>query len=488
MPNKNYEVKIATYVIVFGSFLSIIFLSCDKIQGGKTKEQGQQDSIVAKIDSIANYYLSSNKVAGFSIAVLQDRDTLYAKGFGYSNLENKTPVTTETIFPMASISKLVTSVASMKLVEEGKLSLENILFEILPDFPRSEQAKKIKIKHLLSHTSGLADYAAYGDSLFLSTNLVLKKQDYYHFFENNELLFEPGTRFSYSNSGFVLMGFVIEQLSGMSYEDFIEQNISQPLRLSTLKHLNRNKESGTSIRYDLADSSFIVSMMDTVYYFKGDGGLSATALDLARLPFELVDGNILSEQSLNTMIQTTQFPDESISDYGLGVRNGMFEGNRVWGHTGGHINYWSTLAFFPEKSVSVVVFANTDLSPVDALKIEGEVALAVLGKQEPDLENLALKEADLSVYIGEYANLKEAYVEDDTVLIMQYEDDKNHLYRAKKNNTSKGLKLYFLGNHTFASKKYPMDRIVFDINTQGKVVGFRDYYNGLYMQMGKRIK
>jgi len=121
-------------------------------------------------------------------------------------------------------------------------------------------------------------------------------------------------------------------------------------------------------------------------------------------------------------------------------------------------------------------------------KIEGEVALAVLGKQEPDLENLALKEADLSVYIGEYANLKEAYVEDDTVLIMQYEDDKNHLYRAKKNNTSKGLKLYFLGNHTFASKKYPMDRIVFDINTQGKVVGFRDYYNGLYMQMGKRIK
>jgi CubicO group peptidase (beta-lactamase class C family) len=486
MPNKKNKMKRRNLIIFCICFVSILF-SCESNSYEKGVELTSTNSIVSRIDSIANSYLNSNKIVGFSIAVLQDREILYSKGFGKSDIENDKSVTAETIFPMASISKLITSIATMKLVEEGKLSLENTLFEVMPDFPRPDQAKSIQIRDLLSHTSGLADYAKYGDSLFVQENIFPKKDEYYYFFENNELLFTPGSKFSYSNSGFLLMGLIIEKITGNLYEDFIEQTISKPFKLSSLKHLNRNKENGTSIRYDLSDSTFVRSMMDTVYYFKGDGGMSATATDLARIPFELVDGNILSEKSIKAMMLPTHFEDESISDYGLGIRNGEFAGYKVWGHTGGHSNYWSTLAYYPEKRLSIVVFGNTDYSPVDALLIEGKVALVALNEIETNLEAQESKQTDLSIYTGEYSNFKEYMSPDDAQIIQSNKEDNNRLYRRYKNSTSTGMKLYYLGNHTFAPENYPMDRIVFDINKAGKVVGLRDYYNGLYMQMGKKI-
>lgn len=214
--------------------------------------------------------------------------------------------------------------------------------------------------------------------------------------------------------------------------------------------------------------------------------MSATATDLARIPFELEDGNILSEQSLKTMMLPTHFADESISDYGLGVRKGAFAGFKVWGHTGGHSNYWSTLAYYPEKGISIVVFGNTDYSPVDALLIEGDVALIALDEVETNLEKREVKHTDLSIYAGEYSNFKEYMSPDDAQIIQPNKRDSNRLYRKYKNSTSEGMKLFYLENHTFAPEKYPMDRIVFDINKAGKVVGLRDYYNGFYMQMGKK--
>lgn len=471
--------------ILFLYTLLIFTFSCQSEERTLPSESTNKSTLTARIDSVAEYFLQTGEMAGFSIAVLQGEDTLYAKGFGYSDLEQKKPVTASTIFAMASITKLHTALATLMLVDEGKLSLDQSLLESLPDFPRPDQGRKVMLRHLLSHTSGIEDYAEHMDSLYIQEGIFPAQQDYFDFFEKKELRFEPGTEYSYSNSGFILMGMIIESVTGMLYEDYIEQKIAQPLDLASLKHLNRQDRGAVSRRYELTDSGFVLSQMDTTFYFKGDGGLSATALDLAHVPLGVVGGKLISTAAAKALMTPFVFSDGSRTDYGLGLRQGTFEGRRVWGHTGGHINYWSTLAFFPESKTSIVVFGNTDLSNVDALLIEGLVALAVFNLPEPDLASLR-RDTDLSLYEGEYSRIDEDYYKDAPLLMRRYEEDPNHLYRSRKNSDSKGGKLIYLGDHTFAPEDYPMDRVVFEVQ-EGQVIGFKDYYNGLYMQRRSKL-
>jgi CubicO group peptidase (beta-lactamase class C family) len=456
----------------------------------KTQTSGDEEistSIEARIDSIAQDYLRNGSLAGFSIAVLQQGDTIYNKAFGYRELETKSLATKHTIFAMASITKLHTAVATMKLVEQGKLSLSQTLLEVMPDFPRPEQARQITIRHLLSHTSGLKDYAEYVDSLYKYENVAPTKQSYFDFLETQELLFTPGSTFSYCNTGFLLMSFIIEKAAGMPYEDFIEKTIAAPLGLQSLKHLNRQRPSDVSRYYQLVDTTFQRSEMDSVFYFKGDGGLSATALDLAHVPFGLSDGKIISQASLDEMQNPGVFPDGNRTGYGLGMRAGIFEGQRVWGHTGGHRNYFSTLVFFPDRQLSIAVLNNTDDAPADALLIEGDVAMAVLGLEPPNLASLEQESIDLNRYVGLYSNEREAYVTGYGTTIYRDPGD-NHLYRRNTQNTSDGTRLYFLGDHTFAYEQFPMDRLVFNLDEDGSVVGFQDYYNGLFLVLRRKVR
>lgn len=466
-------------------FIILLTAACTDSPQSPHQANGEKALITHRIDSIASYYASKGQLAGFAIAVLRDGDTIYNQAFGYRNLEQKLAATTHTRFDMASVTKLHTAVAAMKLVEEGRLSLDQTLLELMPDFPRPNQASKITVQHLLSHSSGLADYTEYGDSLFFKARISPQKQDYMNFLANKELYFEPGTSFSYSNTGFILMAFIIEKVSDMLYEDFIEQIISQPLGLSSLKHLNRNWKETTSHIYQWEDSGFERSEMDSVFYFKGDGALSATAIDLAHVPPGLAAGKVISSESLTKMKMPIIFPDGNQSDYGLGMRTGNFGGYEVWGHTGGHHKYLCMLAYFPEKKVSIAVLTNTVGAPTDALSIEGEVAMAVLGISAPDLASIEKPAPDSEKYTGIYHHITELSVpRSGTLITLNTEDD--HLYRKREGSESKGAKLFYLGNHTFAYQLYPMDRMVFNMDDRGMAVGFRDYYNGLFGAMRKR--
>ena len=117
---------------------------------------------------------------------------------------------------------------TMKLVEEKKLSLENTIEELLPDFPNTDQAKQINLKQLLDHTSGLKDYASVIDSIYMITRVDPTVQDYYNFFQYHPLDFEPSTHFNYSNSGYVLMAEIIEQVTGNSFEEELNRIINLP--------------------------------------------------------------------------------------------------------------------------------------------------------------------------------------------------------------------------------------------------------------------
>ena len=189
-------------IILYVFCVGIVLMDCSKEKSNENIDNSDK-KISLKLDSIGDEFLSDQKVMGFSIAISKDETMLYNKSYGKTDTLKIKRTQNETIFNLASISKLVGATIAMKIVEEGKLTLDQTLEELLPDYPNKEQARKIKFRHLISMTSGLKEYAPVFDSIYLQTKIPPSKQDYFEFFSQQEVDFEPGTYYKYSNSGFV---------------------------------------------------------------------------------------------------------------------------------------------------------------------------------------------------------------------------------------------------------------------------------------------
>src|SRR5690606_10720812 len=194
---------------------------------------------------------------------------VYSRGFGFIDSMNMKPVTAENYFLMASITKLVCAAMVVKLVEEQKLNLDQALSELLPDFPNKEQAKKVKLRHLLSHTSGLKDYAEVIDSVFLATGINPTKADFYNFFGTNNLDFDPGQHYNYSNSGFLLTAMIIERVTGNSFGEELNRIINQATGLDIQLVADRVSDDRTTSAFEFEDSSLVYQPHWT--WIKGDG-------------------------------------------------------------------------------------------------------------------------------------------------------------------------------------------------------------------------
>ncbi|MCB0658021.1 MAG: beta-lactamase family protein [Saprospiraceae bacterium] len=420
---------------------------------------------------------------GFSIAVLSEGDTLYAKGFGYADPAKSIPVDDKTIFNIASVTKPHTAAIALKLEEEGKLNLESYLLDYFPDFPSIPGAHKIKLKHLLSHTSGLPDYIEFMDSVFLVTRVDPVIDDYFSFLTGKSLLFEPGTNFSYSNTGFVLITHIIERVSGEDYSELIQRVIAHATGSGSLnlQKFNQNKSSYSPL-FTRTDSGFVTSLMNELTYIQGDGGLSTTALELAHFPPALVLGKVVGSRSMDKMQTGFILDKKMMSDYGLGLRMGWFEGEKIIGHTGGGMSFISTLGYFPERKISIAVLVNSEGGQEDALSIFGPVALVSLGKGTPDLAKLENSLVNPQYYVGNYSRPED---KESVVSIVVYPGD-SRLYRKRNGSNTRGEALIYLGNHSFAPEHYPMDRMEFMVDGNGSALAIKDYYNGFFLNLRMR--
>ncbi len=469
----------------FTYFIICYFLvSCNEKPKTTALIMNKETSVSKKIDSLGDHFLNEGKVLGFSIAVLQQGDTLYNKAFGYTDLEKTRPTTTETTYKIASITKAHVASMVLKLEEEGKLSLEDPLYKWLPDYPNKEDAQKIKIRHLISHTSGIPDYINIVDSLFLETGNPPNKDTYYNFVKDRPLLFDPDSGWSYSNTGFVLTAMIIEKATGSSYENEIQRIIADPMNFKHLRHYSESQSPQRSSTFEFKDSLIAHSDWDKFTWIRGDGGLTNTALDLAHFPLGLVNGVLLSNQSLKKMTEPQTLTNGIKVDYGLGLRMGDFEGVKIWGHTGGEATSWGMLKYMPEKGVSIAVLVNTNNTPHDALEIWGQVALSVLGKEIPQPKNLNIEAQKLENIVGEYSYVD--YPHTRYISVVRYDDDQ-YLYVKRKDSDAKGVKLYYLGNNKFSMETYPMDRIIFHENTEGIILGYSLYANGSFRGLRTKV-
>lgn len=432
-------------------------------------------TLSTRLDSLGHQIMDRGAVVGLAIAVAHRDRVLYENGFGHIDSTRSVPVDSSGVFLLASVSKLIGATVVMKLIEEGRLNLDDPLAELLPWFPDVEQARRITVRHLLTHTSGLQDYAAVIDSVYLDTRVDPDRDDFMEFFRTHDLDFAPGTDFNYSNSGYYLLPLIVEQVTGRTFEDELDRIVNRPAGIGLAMIRERVDDPHLTQVFELADST--LDHLAHWPWIRGDGGLTATAGDLVRFPFAWAT-RIVSEDTFDAMCAPAVLPDGTPTGYGLGVRTGRFEGERVVGHTGGNRTTLAVMKYYPDLQIATVVLVNVDGTPTDALYIEGYVSLEVLGKDEPDLEALEIRSEPLDRFLGEYAEHGNHYASGRPLELVRHADDP-HVHRRYVGSDSRGQRLYYLGDDTFGYDPYPMDRIIFVTDRDGHVVAFNSFWNGL---------
>lgn len=441
--------------------------------------EGHKDSVADRIDEIAESAISEGPIAGLSIAVLRGQDVIVSKGYGYADLEAKVPATADTIYDIASVTKLFTAVAIMKLVQAGKLDLDDDLASLLPELPNADQARRITVRQLLNHTSGLADYVVAHTEYWLTGGKPVTSAWVLDYLAGRPLMFEPGSQWSYSSSGFYLLGMIVERVSGLPYNQYVRDEIAAPLGLAATAPCDGVFGSAPATRgYGVAESGLVANRLFGAPNIVADGGLCSTVGDLARLPAALARGDVVNAASLAEMRERTTIASGVAIDYGLGVRRGVLEGHELWGHTGGMESYWAVLARYPEDDVTIVVLVNTEGAGEDALTVEGNVARVVLELDEPVLADLPVTPAEATTYGGTYQRGPNRF---------RIYSEAGRLRRAVEGSDRPPGTLMHQGEGSFAfTVEYPMDRLVFHV-VDGRAVGSSEYYNGVFAEYSRRM-
>jgi D-alanyl-D-alanine carboxypeptidase len=288
-----------------------------------------------------------------TVLVARNGKILIEKAAGSANRETKASATPETQFRLGSMNKMFTSVATLQLIESGKLSFDDAIAKHIPDYPNKELASKVTIRHLLTHTGGTGDI--FGPE-FSKNRLALREHsDYINLFGARPLLFAPGSRYQYSNYGFVLLGRIIEKVSGMSYYDYVRSHIFEPAGMKSTDSRPETDNVPNRAAGYLRRNTEWVSNADTLPWrgMAAGGGYSTTG-DLLRFALALESGKLISKSMLAEA--TTSHSQQY--GYGFAVQGEGLLKN--YGHSGGAPGMSGDLRIFPELGYVVVSLSNLD--------------------------------------------------------------------------------------------------------------------------------
>lgn len=311
-----------------------------------------------------------------SVLVAKDRIPIFLKAYGLASREFNVPNRVDTKFNLGSMNKMFTAVAIAQLVEKGKLTYEEFIGKSLgSDWIKEETGKKVMIKHLLSHTSGLGSY--FNEKFMKSSRLLYRNvDDYRPLVVDDAPAFEPGSNWQYSNTGFLLLGAIIEKVTGQSYFDYVRENIFKPAGMvNTDSYEMDSPTPNLAIGYfkDFRGESPVWKNNIFEHVVKGGpaGGGFSTAEDLFRFDIALRDNKLISVASRELLM--TAKPELKSPDYGYGFGIGRSEKlGRTAGHSGGFSGISSVLRMYLDSGSAVVVLTNYGVQSQVALqKIEG---------------------------------------------------------------------------------------------------------------------
>jgi D-alanyl-D-alanine carboxypeptidase len=357
--------------------------------------------IAATIEEMEITVFSDDTAPGAAVLLATQGQILSKRGIGRANLEHQVPLEPDMPFRLASLTKPFTATAILMLVESGQLALTDPLDQLSPEFPMGSD--DITLEHLLTHTSGIAEYTE------LSEWLAMQRQDVrvhqlIDLFKDVPRTFAPGERWSYCNSGYILLGAILEQITGISYADFLGEHIFTPLgmRSTFLETPNRPITPHLVNGYTRTPSGYLPAEYFSPTHFYAAGGLISTLEDIARWFAALSTGDLLCPETLRRMWTPYRLADGRSTRYGYGWFLSECQGQPVVEHHGSLPGCANYLLALPEDDILVIVLSNEDggLNRVERLTLE--IAAVTLGKPYPSPTSIPLSSAELNRFEGTY--------------------------------------------------------------------------------------
>jgi CubicO group peptidase (beta-lactamase class C family) len=437
-----------------------------------TAQQQPQPDPVPRMEQIVQSFAGNHAFMG-SVLVARDGKTLLDKGYGFANLEWQIANTPATKFRLGSITKQFTAASILLLEERGKLKTDDPVKKYMPDAPAAWD--KITIFHLLTHTSGIPSFTGFPDYHKREWE-TMTPQQLVDWFRDKPLEFEPGTKWNYSNSGYVLLGYLIEKISGQSYAGFVQENIFTPLGMKDSGYdsnsaIIERRAAGYSPGKNGPENAGFINMTIPL----SAGGLYSTTDDLLRWEQGLFGGKLLSPASLAKM--TTPFKE----DYAFGLEVSVHNGHKTISHDGGIQGFNTSLTYYPDDKCVVAVLAN--LNGPAAGQIASALGKVAHGEKvvlSSERKEITLSPEQLAKYPGTYGM---ALSEDrpDVPLVITLEDGK---LMAQLNNQRK-LPI-FAESETLFFYKVVDAQLEFIKNGKGEITGLVLHQGGHDMKGVKK--
>ena len=421
------------------------------------------------LDSIVQASLADLPLASASVAVLRGNDTLVWTAHGYADLESRAVATPATVYRIGSITKQFTAAAILQQVERGAIALDDDVSKYVPEY--SSQRKHVTIRQLLNHTSGIKDLNDLGDALFGLLPVDRPQKDVLALIRDQPFNFEPGTRWSYANTGYYLLGVILERVTGQPYAEYLKTHLFGPAGLAATTYCDTraiipNRARGyDAVGVDVLNAPYM--SMSTPF---SAVGLCSTAGDLVTWARALRSGKVISRQSYRLMTTPEGAAAGAKPPYGYGVWVIESKGRRYITHHGVIAGFNAVLSEVPGDSLTIAVLTNT--SGLGASMLGGRLGSAILGTPAPVVERAAklarpharrLTPSARRSYLGRYA-LRQ--VRDDSlttpgISILQVFDENGRLTAWLTGDPPEALTS--VGEHRFVATVRPDIHLAFEM-------------------------
>jgi CubicO group peptidase (beta-lactamase class C family) len=401
------------------SFVLVGLIVLLTLTSGFVTAQESPNQIEEKVDPLIQQVMKSYDLPGLAVAIVKDNKIVYAKGFGVKNLKTKEPITTKSLFHMASVSKPFSATAIMQFVEQGKVKLDDPVVKYLPYFKiNDERYKAITIRQMLSHISGMPDVRDYQwDKPEYDEGAA---ERYVRSLNDRELIAAPGERFSYSNMAFEVLGDLIAKVSGMSFEDYVKTNILNPLDMKESTFLKKKVSPELATTPHVMQLSTDVS--DIYPYHRAhapSSTLHSNVLEMCNWAVANMNKgtfkgkDILKSESYDVLWEPAKLNNGKTAQVGLSWFLRKYREIETVFHSGGDVGYRTFFIMMPEKKTAGVVLSNCDFAPTGNIAISA--LFLTLGLEPPPLPRSPIRavigniiaEKGVDAGIKRYLELKE---------------------------------------------------------------------------------
>ena len=367
-------------------FISLLFIST-----------GIAQTLESKIDNLLEESYKQDGPGAVAL-VAKDGNVIYRKAFGNANLELGVPMIPENIFELGSITKQFTSVSILMLLEQGKLKLDDEITKFLPDYPT--HGKTITVHHLLTHTSGIKSYTSM-EGIRDIARKELSPIELIDFFKNEDMDFEPGEEYRYNNSGYIILGYIIEKLSDQSYAEFVAENIFEKIGMNastygSMTKIIKNRASG----YQDNDGYVNANFLDLSIPYAA-GSLMSNVDDMLKWQQAIKKNVIIKQETIDLAFTNYTLNNGEAINYGYGWGLNDLNGVPSIEHGGGIFGFTTQGVYVPSEDLYVIVLTNCSCNSPGT--VTTKIAGLAIGKPYPDLSNVvALNKQELEKWVGAY--------------------------------------------------------------------------------------